>query len=400
MSKIRKLKNNPKLFFKDVFKKKTEIKKPVLKAVPKPVETLLLNNINFVMPYKFVLHTGEKDGALAHLNIWIPYFEEANIEYVIITRHISAYKQALHKYPYLKVIFAKSKADIDEVFDRIKSIKACFYPSNTGNNIHPLFQNKIKHVFIGHGDSDKTASAHKFFRVYDENWVAGDAHIDRFKNADFDSKGLAHIKVGRPNLYNVISQSEEHWKTRFNDKFQLLYLPTWEGTYKEQNYSSLSIIKENINLISKIENIDVKIKLHPFSGNREKKFLDLHNDLKNEKHCTVIDKNETVDSVIAKSNIFICDISAVVSECLAGNAPIFIYIPKDKDIKISQSNMPYENYCYSFSTPEELTEKLNTLLNGEDNLEEMRKKAMNYILNKKDTINLKFIKELNKIAGK
>jgi hypothetical protein len=33
----------------------------------------------------------------------------------------------------------------------------------------------MKHVFIGHGDSDKQASFNPFSRVYDEVWVAGAA---------------------------------------------------------------------------------------------------------------------------------------------------------------------------------------------------------------------------------
>ena len=45
---------------------------------------------------------------------------------------------------------------------------------------------------------DKSASAHKFFRVYDEIWVAGQAHIDRFKNAGFNTAHIDFVKVGAP----------------------------------------------------------------------------------------------------------------------------------------------------------------------------------------------------------
>ena len=401
MSKFTKLINNPKLFFRDALKKrkKPAPKKPApKKPAPKKPETLLLNNINFILPIKFILHTGEKNGALAHLNIWIEYFEDANIDYIILTRHIEAYSATIEKYPYLKVIFAKNKPEIDNIIQRLPLIKACFYPSNTGNNLHLLFYNKINHIFLGHGDSDKTASAHKFFRVYDENWVSGEAHIDRFKNAGFDCDGLEQVKVGRPNLYKVIEKSQTKWKDRFNSKYKVLYLPTWEGIYKEQDYSSLSIIKQNIELVNSIEKLDINIKLHPFSGNREKSFLSLENELLDFEHCNVINKQETVNNCILNSNIFICDISAVVSECLASNAPIFLYIPKDKDIKISKSNMSYEDYCYVFSTPNELIEKLNLVLNGGDFLKDNREKAMEYILNKTATINMEFQKQLERVG--
>ena len=407
INKFRLLITNPKLFYKKVknkiFSKKPAPKKPAPKkpAPKKPapnIQSLLIHNINFAFPYNFILHTGEKSGALAHLNIWIPYFEYADVDYIIVCRHLEAYKNTILKYPSLKIIYAKNKSEIDYIFNRFNNIKACFYPSNTGNNIHLLYENNVKHIFIGHGDSDKTASAHKFFRIYDENWVAGEAHIDRFKNANFSDEGLRHIKIGRPNLYEVVNKSKDFWRDRL-DNYNLLYLPTWEGTYKEQDYSSLSIIKENIEILNQIDNLNIQIKLHPFSGNREKEFLNLEKELKNSDSCTVIDKMQTVNESISESNIFICDISAVVSECLAGNAPIFIYIPVDKKIKISQSKMPYEYYCYTFSTSEELLEKLQLLLDGDDYLYDKREKAMEYILNTKDTLNFTFKNKLLEIEG-
>jgi len=429
MSKWTKFQKDPALFFKDMFikhltnhnlpdkkveqkkveqkkveqkkveQKKVEQKKVEQKKVEQKKELLLENNVNFTLPIKLLLHTGEKHGALSHLNIWLPYFEQVKVPYIVMVRHIEAYESFIEKYPHIPVVFAKNKKEVDIVMSRLMLLKASFYPSNTGNNLHLLFYSNVQHIFIGHGDSDKTASAHKFFRVYDANWVAGNAHIDRFKNAGFDAKGLLHIKVGRPNLYDVIKQSQTHWKRRFNGQLKLLYLPTWEGTFKEQDYSSLSHIIDNINKLNTIDNLSVSIKLHPFSGNREEKFLTIEEELRSNQLCNIIDKTQTVNQVIGESNIFICDISAVVSECLAGNGPIFIYIPKDKEIKISQSNMAYSDYCYEFSSPEELVEKVKSVIEGNDPLEKNRLKAMEYILNRKDTLNHKFIKELKKVVG-
>ena len=92
--------------------------------------------------------------------------------------------------------------------------------------------------------------------------------------------------------------------------------------------------------------------------------------------------------------MFICDISAVVSECLSANAPIFLYMPKDKDINIANSNMPYEEYCYIFSSSEELYELIKEVLNDNDYLAEKRLKAQEYIINVKDTLDNTFIKQL------
>ncbi|HFX4752506.1 hypothetical protein RCM19_02050, partial [Escherichia coli] len=48
-------------------------------------------------------------------------------------------------------------------------------------------------------------------------------------------------------------------------------------------------------------------------------------------------------------------------------------------------------------TLNELEEKLSSVLDGNDYLEEKRKFAMNYILGYEETLNDKFVKEMKKI---
>lgn len=116
--------------------------------------------------------------------------------------------------------------------------------------------------------------------------------------------------------------------------------------------------------------------------------------LKKNPNITIIPKTETITSYIESSNIFICDISAVISECLAAKAPIFLYIPYEKEIKMSPSNIPYEEYCYIYSTAEELEEKIKNLLNGDDFLEANRLNSIDYIIGLKETENNLFIENL------
>lgn len=393
MSKLTKLIRKPKLFFKDMILKKRGEKPAAAKPAAKPATFDHNLNIN-IFDNILVLHTGEKYNALAHIKIWYPYFVESGMSFIILTRFIEAYNTIIKEYPHANIVFAKDKKEIDMLFSLHPNIKACFYPSNTGNNNHLLYQTEIKHIFIGHGDSDKSASAHKFFRVYDENWVAGQAHIDRFINTGFSLNGLKNIKVGRPSLLNALKSTSEHWTKRFDKKYSVLYLPTWEGTYKEQDYSSLSKIEENLSVLQSIESLEISIKLHPFSGTREKSFIDLEESLKKNPNIKIIPKTETITSYIESSNIFICDISAVISECLAAKSPIFLYIPQEKEIKISHSNIPYEEYCYIYSTSEELEEGIKNLLNGDDFLEANRLKSIDYIIGLKETESNLFIENL------
>ncbi len=391
MGKLSKLLNNPKLFFKDM-----------ILNLQRKTYSFEENLPNVLCKYPIVLYTGEQgSNALSHIAMWYLCFQKSKVDFIIIVRCPGALKLVQNKYPEANVVYLKDKKEVDIFFDIFPFIKACFYLSNTGNNFHLLYQTHIKHIFIGHGDSDKSSSAHKFFRVYDENWVAGEAHIDRMLNAGFNFNGLKHIKIGRPTLLDVLNKSKLNWKDRFKGEINLLYLPTWEGTYKEQNYSSLDMILQNINIIqdnSNLGEINISIKLHPFSGKREKKFLNLEYILDQKKEIKVISRYDSLHKYIAQSNIFVCDISATVSECLAANAPIFLYIPKDRNIKIAKSNMPYEEYCYIFSSPEELEQLVYQVINGDDFLWQNRLKAREYIINIEDTLKETFIKQLQKLS--
>ena len=412
---LKKLILHPKTFIKDYINKKYKLndtkinipvnQKPKPKPKPKPKSkpkniSSNIETVNLFTSFTHILYTGENRYAINHLDLWIPYFIEADIEFIVITRYADAFNDMIEKYPLLNIVFLKSEKDVQDLIKKMTFLRACFYPSNTGPNLHLLKQTHLKHIFIGHGDSDKSASAHKYFRVYDENWVAGEAHIDRFKNEGFDFSGLKFVKVGRPNLLKILQSSTKVWNERFGSQINLLYLSTWEGVYTEQNYTSVYIIDEIIDILKDIENLSLKVKLHPRVGSRDEMLLDTNEHLKElteelELDCTVYNAEKPVDELIIKSNVFICDISAVVSECLAANGPIFVYIPKDKEIKLSQSNMKFEDYTYTFSTIDELAEKFNeVILEKNDYLKESREKAMEYILGKEAILNQRFIKEL------
>jgi len=154
--------------------------------------------------------------------------------------------------------------------------------------------------------------------------------------------------------------------------------------------------------INNLNRIDVfGYKLHPALGIRDLKYINFNDKffkkIDNEQIKTIpYTKDNQVSDIIQEYNMFICDISAVVSECLAVNAPIFVYIPKNKNIKLSKSNMSFEDYTYTFSSVDELKEKLLKIINGNDYLKDKREEAMEYILGKSCIENSAFIKNLHR----
>ena len=438
MSKFSKLVDNPNGFFADYIKKKgnnslvgdivkkssilndfikknSTVKKivkppvknlassvnPLAKVNPNPIN--LKYHVNFFKKHTTILHTGEGlKAGLAHLKLWIPSFLESDINFVILVRDISLFSALKEEYPWINIAYAKRPIDIEDLIVKLPFVNDIFYPSSTGNNIHLVRFSYFNHIFIGHGDSDKASSAHKGLRLYDEIWTAGQAHIDRFFNAEFSSKHITFKKVGRPNSYKIINNCQLDWKQRKN---RILYLPTWEGFMEEANYSSIHISPQILELISSKFNTHISAKYHPLTGNRAVAYQNMEQQLRSNfpeqiDNITIVDKSSTTDFVLSNNNIFICDMSAVISECLAANGPIFVYIPKDKVLNIAASNMRYEDYCYAFSDVTELEKSLNEVLSGNDYLAVKRKEAIDYLIGYNETLDKRFIKELSNLSSK
>ena len=68
----------------------------------------------------------------------------------------------------------------------IPSLRAGLFVGNNAHNLHLLRRSGVRSAFIGHGDSDKGASANPFSRVYNEIWVAGPAGRERYRDAGVD----------------------------------------------------------------------------------------------------------------------------------------------------------------------------------------------------------------------
>ena len=156
---------------------------------------------------------------------------------------------------------------------RLTSVRVALYPSNTSKNIHMLREPGIKHVFIGHGDSDKVSSINPFAKVYDEVWVAGMAGRDRYARAQVGIRDEAIVEVGRPQL-DTIARADG---TKPTGPLTVLYAPTWEG-WNDETFAS-SVIKMGPTLVAKLLSdpaVRVIYKPHPFTGRRDRRAYQAH----------------------------------------------------------------------------------------------------------------------------
>ncbi len=148
----------------------------------------------------------------------------------------------------------------------LTTARVALYPANVGKNIHLLRAPTMKHVFVGHGDSDKIASVNPYSKVYDEVWTAGKAGRDRYALAAVGVRDDDIVEVGRPQLAPIrqgVRDRQERIPT-------VLYAPTWEGWTDEPGNTSLILAGENIvrRLVQADPAVRVLYKPHPFTGTR------------------------------------------------------------------------------------------------------------------------------------
>ncbi|MEU9010853.1 hypothetical protein AB0D12_13930 [Streptomyces sp. NPDC048479] len=217
-----------------------------------------------------VLYFSGSDESAYQVNMWLETLEHVEGRPLILMRERSLVsKLAPTSVPVICVPGGTHLMNLD-----LSMVRVTLYPANVGKNIHMLRVPTMKHVFIGHGDSDKLASVNPFSKVYDEVWTAGRAGRDRYALADVGVRDDDIVEVGRPQLAPI-----ETWTgTPKNDMPTILYAPTWEGWDDNPGNTSLLLAGENIvrRLLEAEKPVRVIYKPHPFTGIRNKKAKAVH----------------------------------------------------------------------------------------------------------------------------
>lgn len=204
--------------------------------------------------------------------------------------------------------------------------RVALYVANVGKNIHLLRDPALKSAFIGHGDSDKTASFNPFTKVYDQVWVAGEAGRDRYLRAQVGVRAEQIVTVGRPQLAAI-----RPCEPRAADApFTVLYAPTWEGWTEDHDQSSLIVMGERIvTVLLATPGVRVLFRPHPFTGtvdNRAGRARDRIAELLASAGGThrVTGPDTSLYDDFNESDALISDISSVVSDYLRSAKPYFV----------------------------------------------------------------------------
>lgn len=236
------------------------------RKIPPKAETVLAAVDDWLGEYKpetVLYFSGSKDSAY-QVNMWLDTMENLDSKPLIILRERAILNNlAPTTVPVICVPGGVHLMNMD-----LSTVRVALYAANVGKNIHMLRVPTIKHVFIGHGDSDKLASVNPYSKVYDEVWTAGRAGRDRYAIADVGVRDDDIVEVGRPQLAPIRT-----WQGVPDGRIPtVLYAPTWEGWDGNPGNTSVVLAGENIvrQLVQADPPVRVLYKPHPFTGNVSK----------------------------------------------------------------------------------------------------------------------------------
>jgi hypothetical protein len=278
--------------------------------------------VHALAPEVMLYHTGTADST-HQVNMWLGATERLTRNAIVALRERGVFEELAETT--LPVVCIPDSVDF--MTFALPEVRVAMYTANVGKTIHMLREPGVRHVFIGHGDSDKTASFNPFSRVYSEVWVAGPAGRDRYAKAHVGVRDEDIIEVGRPQLDGIEVVTE-----RIHDREMcVLYAPTWEGWTGDPAHTSL--IRTGPPLIDRLlnlGNIRVIYKPHPFTGTVSNDAAASDARIRSSlaraggNHQVVVEAEPTLYECFNDADLMIADISSVLSDFIYSEKPYIV----------------------------------------------------------------------------
>ncbi|MDG9678712.1 CDP-glycerol glycerophosphotransferase family protein [Micromonospora sp. DH14] len=325
-------------------------------------------------------------------NMWLAPTEALQQRAVVLMRSREAFLElADTRLPVICV-----PAGVDFMNLDLGGVRAALYAANVGANIHMLREPGTKHVFVGHGDSDKQASVNPYSKVYDEVWVAGLAGRERYARAGVGVLDSDIVEIGRPQLAGVHTFGAES----VDRPFTVLYAPTWEGWLDDDPYhTSLVLMGERIvkGLLATNPRLRLIYKPHPLTGSRSKAARAVHerivaairaaggdpdaSSLDGTAHLVVTGRTPALFDCFNQTDLLISDVSSVVSDFVQSQRPYVVANPAGLSEDDFRREYPTARAAYLLSKDCGELEKIVTVTRaGDDPMTEARRELKTYLL--------------------
>jgi hypothetical protein len=274
------------------------------------------------------------------LNVWLETIDRIHAPTVIFVRELLHLDALL---PTRTPVLVLPRARDVEAF-QLPSIRVALYPTTVNKNNHMIRLRGIRHIFINHGDGDKSVTYSPLHRVYDEIWVAGQAACDRYLTRGEGVRPDQLVTVGRPQLAHIQRADQRAPRTRRT----VLYAPTWEGNFDGVDYSSVAPMGELIVRTLLDPELDVRVlfKAHPATGTRLPKAAQARTTIERlireagADHAVVGTEPDALYTAFNAADVLIADISSVVADFLASRKPYLVTNPRKVAAAVFHEEFP------------------------------------------------------------
>jgi hypothetical protein len=181
-------------------------------------------------PQYAVYYSGPDEGAY-QLELWLALLARSGAKGVLIVRELSFVPTAAAVSD-LPVVYAESVEAIEHLL--VPGLTTVFYVNNEARNAEMVRYPALRHVHLGHGDSEKPSSYSAFTAIYDQIFVAGPAGAQRYADHGVLIPAEKFLVIGRPQLVGVLERASGPVRPA-----TVLYAPTWRGSISDMQLSSL-----------------------------------------------------------------------------------------------------------------------------------------------------------------
>ncbi|HKG29419.1 MAG TPA: CDP-glycerol glycerophosphotransferase family protein, partial [Thermomicrobiales bacterium] len=268
----------------------------------------------------------------------------------------------------------------------VDSLKAAFYIQNHQANVDMLRFDRLTHIWLNHGDSDKSANYSARHAAFDKVFVSGQQGVERYAAHGVRIRPEQFAIVGRPQIERIVTRDEP---LPPGVPRTVLYAPTWHGGKPNTNYSSLPLGSRIVNALLE-RGVAVIFRPHPQTY-RDPQQAGLAHDIQrrlsaNRKstgrqhvfgHAAEVEWD--IPECFNHCDALITDVSSVASDFLASGKPLAMVASQQKGEAFRQA-IPMARVAYVIERDlSTLPEALDELL-GADSLAAERRAYRTYCL--------------------
>jgi hypothetical protein len=335
---------------------------------------------------EFAVYYAARNGARYQLGMWLPYFERLNRRFIVITCHPSTVPEITEQTS-APVVVPKLRSAHGRLWHLVvDSLKAAFYVQNHQANVDMQRFDRLTHIWLNHGDSDKAANYSARHSAFDKVFVSGQQGVDRYAAHGVRIRPEQFAIVGRPQIERIETRDvplpPEVPRT-------VLYAPTWHGGKPNTDYSSLPLGAQIVDALL-ARGVTVIFRPHPHTY-RDPQQTGLAQDIQRRlraDHKTsgrqhvfgrAAETDWDIPACFNHCDALITDVSSVASDFLATGKPLAMVAIQQKGAAFRQA-IPMARVAYVIERDmSTLPAALDELL-GPDSLASARRDYRKYCL--------------------